>query len=92
MILPLKMFIVEQLTRYTKEISHTTLVQTYSTQTISEHFLLWQLRVNVERRWWFSCYVVSDSCDLWTVACQAPQSMGFSRQEYWNGLPFPSVR
>ena len=27
---------------------------------------------------------------LWTVACQAPQSMGFSRQEHWNGLPFPS--
>ena len=26
----------------------------------------------------------------WTVACQAPQSMGFSRQEYWSGLPFPS--
>ena len=26
----------------------------------------------------------------WTVACQAPLSMGFSRQEYWNGLPFPS--
>ena len=26
---------------------------------------------------------------LWTVACQAPQFMGFSRQEYWNGLPFP---
>ena len=26
----------------------------------------------------------------WTVAYQAPQSMGFSRQEYWNGLPFPS--
>ena len=25
----------------------------------------------------------------WTVACQAPLSMGFSRQEYWNGLPFP---
>ena len=24
----------------------------------------------------------------WTVACQAPLSMGFSRQEYWNGLPF----
>ena len=23
----------------------------------------------------------------WTVACQAPLSMGFSRQEYWNGLP-----
>ena len=26
----------------------------------------------------------------WTVACQAPPSMGFSRQEYWSGLPFPS--
>ena len=28
-------------------------------------------------------------CDLWTVACQAPLSLGFSRQEYWNGLPCP---
>ena len=26
----------------------------------------------------------------WTVAHQAPPSMGFSRQEYWSGLPFPS--
>ena len=26
----------------------------------------------------------------WTVAHQAPPSMGFSRQEYWGGLPFPS--
>ena len=26
----------------------------------------------------------------WTVACQVPLSMGFSRQEYWSGLPFPS--
>ena len=26
----------------------------------------------------------------WTVAYQALQSMGFSRQEYWSGLPFPS--
>ena len=26
---------------------------------------------------------------LWTVACQAPLSMGFTRQAYWNGLPFP---
>ena len=26
----------------------------------------------------------------WTVACQAPLSMGLSGQEYWNGLPFPS--
>ena len=26
----------------------------------------------------------------WTLAHQAPTSMGFSRQEYWSGLPFPS--
>ena len=26
---------------------------------------------------------------LWIVACQAPLSVGFSRQEYWNGLPSP---
>jgi len=26
----------------------------------------------------------------WTAACQAPLSMGFSRQEYWSGLPFSS--
>ena len=26
----------------------------------------------------------------WTVAYEAPRSMGFSRQEYWSGLPFPS--
>ena len=29
---------------------------------------------------------------LWTVAYQAPLSMGFSRQEYWSGLPFPSPK
>ena len=37
------------------------------------------------------CYcVMSDSfATPWTVARQAPLSMGFPRQEYWNGLPFP---
>ena len=29
-------------------------------------------------------------CDPWTVAYQVPPSMGFSRQECWSGLPFPS--
>ena len=29
-------------------------------------------------------------CDPWTVAHQAPSSMGFSRHEYWSELPFPS--
>ena len=26
----------------------------------------------------------------WTIACQVPPFMGFSRQEYWSGFPFPS--
>ena len=34
--------------------------------------------------------VVSDSETLWTVARPTPLSMGFSRQEYWSVLPFPS--
>ena len=39
----------------------------------------------------YSCSVVSDSfVTPRTVACQAPLSMEFSRQEYWSGLPFPS--
>ena len=29
------------------------------------------------------------SVTLWAVACQAPLSMGFSRQEHWSGLPCP---
>ena len=36
-----------------------------------------------------SCSVMTDSVTLWTVD-KAPPSMGFSRQEYWSGLPFPS--
>ena len=35
--------------------------------------------------------MVSDSCVPWTVAHQAPLSMGFFRPEYWTGLPFPSA-
>ena len=38
--------------------------------------------------------LVAKSCPTlatpWTVARQAPLSMGFSRQEYWSGLPLPS--
>ena len=33
--------------------------------------------------------VVSGFATLWTIARQAPLSMGFSRQEYWGGSPFP---
>ena len=41
--------------------------------------------------WWSSHSVVSDPVTPWTVAHQAPLSMGFSRQEYWSGLPCPSL-
>ena len=45
---------------------------------------------------WVCIYVLSHSSCVrlvatpWTVARQAPLSMGFSSQEYWSGLPFPS--
>ena len=39
----------------------------------------------------FRCYSMSDSSMTpWVVAHQAPLSMGFPKQEYWTGLPFPS--
>ena len=38
--------------------------------------------------------LITKSCPTlatpWTVVCQAPLSMRFSKQEYWSGLPFPS--
>ena len=43
-----------------------------------------------------SCCLVTEFCPTlatpWTVALQAPLSVGFPRQEYWSGLPFPSPR
>ena len=43
------------------------------------------------RMWVLSCFsCIQIFVTRWTVACQAPLSMGFSRQEYWSGLPFPS--
>ena len=37
-----------------------------------------------------ACSGMSNSAALWTAACQAPLSMGFTRQEYWSVFPFPS--
>ena len=49
--------------------------------------MFWHMILSV----FLSCGLVTLTlCNPWTVACQAPLSMGFSRQEYWNGLPFPS--
>ena len=42
----------------------------------------------LQGKWKWSRSVMSDS--LWPHGHQAPPSMGFSRQEYWSGLPFPS--
>ena len=41
------------------------------------------------------CVLVTQSClteNAWTIACKAPLSTEFFRQEYWSGLPFPSPR
>ena len=43
-------------------------------------------------KWKGSRSVVSDSSWVWTTAYQAPPSTGFSRQEYWNGVPLPSPK
>ena len=49
----------------------------------------WQAMVH-QFQFQFSRSVVSDSLQpLWTVGHQTPLSMGFSRQEYWSGLPCP---
>ena len=51
------------------------------------HFLLQGMKVKSQSEIVQSCPTLSD---LWTAAYQAPPSMGFSRQEYWSGLPLPS--
>ena len=52
------------------------------------HFLLQCMKVKSESE-------VAQSCQLlatpWTAAYQAPLSMGFSRQEYWSGVPLASL-
>ena len=57
---------------------------------------LWSWRLDLGLQLWpcfFAAPVVLSHVRLFstpqTVACQAPLSMGFSRQEYWSGLPFP---
>ena len=50
------------------------------------HFLLQYMKVKVK-----SLSRVQPSATPWTAAFQAPPSMGFSRQEYWSGVPLPSL-
>ena len=51
------------------------------------HFLLQCMKGKSESEVAKSC---PTSSDPWTAAYQAPPSMGFSRQEYWSGVPLPS--
>ena len=46
-----------------------------------------QININKENSWFSNVWLFTT---LWTTACQAPLSMGFSKQEYWNGLPCPA--
>ena len=45
----------------------------------------WKVKVKLLRLVWLSA-------TPWTAAYQAPPSMGYSRQEYWSGVPFPSPK
>ena len=57
------------------------MVKTYTTQILNTFLLLLLL----------SCFSHVRLCMTpWTAAHQAPLSLGFSRQEHWSGLPFPS--
>ena len=51
------------------------------------HFLLQCMKVKSESEIAQSCLTLPTP---WTAAYQAPPSMGFSRQEYWSGVPLPS--
>ena len=51
------------------------------------HFLLQCMKVQVKVK---LLSRVRPSATPWTAAFQAPLSMGFSRQEYWSGVPLPS--
>ena len=55
------------------------------------------IAISFSNAWKWKVKVKSLSCirllaTPWTAAYQAPPSMGFSRQEYWNGVPLPSLK
>ena len=52
------------------------------------HFLLQYMKVKSESEVTQSCPTLATP---WTAAHQAPPSMGFCRQEYWSGVPLPSL-
>ena len=74
-------FLIEPWRQFHKKNSH--YVSSHSR--ITEGMLLAKVRMACV----LSCSVVSNSLWCHGLACQAPLSMGFFRQEYWSGLPFP---
>ena len=62
------------------------ILQARTMEWVAVSFNAWKWKVKVKslsRVWLFAT--------PWTAAHQAPPSMGFSRQEYWNGVPLPSL-
>ena len=51
---------------------------------------IWEVKLVTKGSESVSGSVMCDSASSWTVAHQAPLPLGFSRQEYWSELPFPS--
>ena len=47
------------------------------------------IQIRIGMRVCYDASVMCDSATPWTVAHQSPPSMGFSRQDYWSGLPCP---
>ena len=65
------------------------------TKNICEYMCVCVCTFNIIIIFLWACVLNCFSCvqlfaTPWTVACQAPLSMGFSRQKYWRGLPYPS--
>ena len=57
---------------------------------LSGSALLGMVAISYMHACMLSCFSHVQLCaTLWTVARQAPLSVGFSRQEYWSGLPYP---
>ena len=66
----------------------------FSSFNISKSSLLHNCHTSYLTMWYCCCCLLTRLCPtllaaLWSVARQAPLSMGFPRQEYWSGLPIP---
>ena len=67
-------------------LKHTNICRPWGTYTVARPFI----HITLCKLKWKLLSRVQLFATSWTVAYQAPQSMGFSKQVYWTGLPFPS--